>query len=447
MTPAHEKVLNRRTLLRGAAGAGALVAAAPLLAACGSDRGEAITSGDVDVRIWTHDPGYVTTFTEAVGDPAITKGSAFTFRPQFTSVAPADIVTRMMAQAVADGNTPDLAGVVIDQFPRVMGSSISEYLFVDLTETVAPFGKDLLKLPPYSVEGKPYALDSDNTITVLYYRQDILGDNGVPEDVVTWEEFAEHGERLARDKKISLGMVSVGDNGAIVNGFMQLLLQRGGRIFDENGDLTLDSAEAHEVLRFLARGVRSGFLLALPDPYGSACAAALQSGRLAATAMPNWYNAYGLQANVPEQKGRWRMRTLPKFAGGGHIATTLGGTGFAVVAGKPSTPAALELLRRVYLSRDGQLLRFHAGGFLPTLRQLYQDPELLAVEDAYLGGQRVFDIYSAAAEDLPLFYQAAGMQVLTAVLGGPLLEALGGRVSPEAAIDAGITAYRQQVKR
>ncbi|OKI32025.1 hypothetical protein A6A25_26650 [Saccharothrix sp. CB00851] len=225
MVSAPRNPFTRRSLLRGALGA----ATAGALAACGSHSTAPITSGGVDLRIWTHDPGYVTTFTKAAADPALTGGSKFAFRPRTTSVAPGDIVTRMIAQAVADGNTPDLAGLVIDQFPRVMGSVIAENLFVDLTDTVAPLGDDLLKLAPYAVGGKPYGLDSDNSITVLYYRQDVFAEHGVPEDVSTWEELAEHGERLARDEQISLGMVSVGDNGAIVNGYTQMLLQRGGR--------------------------------------------------------------------------------------------------------------------------------------------------------------------------------------------------------------------------
>ncbi|MGP4115108.1 ABC transporter substrate-binding protein [Streptomyces sp. 4N509B] len=437
---------SRRALLRGGAGLGLGLLAAPALTACGTADAEPVTSGPVDISLWTHDPGYVTTYQNAVSDAALTRGSRFDFRVDVTNAAPGDIVTRMIAQAVADGNTPDLAGVVIDQFPRVMVSGIAEHLFVDLTETVRPLGDDLLKLAPYTVEGVPYGLDSDNSISVYYYRQDLFQEHGVPEDVATWEELADHGERLATDHDISLGMVSTGDNGSIVNAFLQFLLQRGGGLFDERGEITLPSAEALEVLEFMVRGVRSGFLLALPDPYGSACAAALKSGRLAATAMPNWYNAYGLQTNVPDQAGRWRMRTLPRFSGGGHIASTLGGTAFTVLKDKPHTTAALELLRRVYLTRDGQLLRYRSGGYLPTLRSLYEDPELLAIEDEFLG-QRVFDVYGRAAADLPLFHQDAGMQILTDVLGGPVLDALMGRTSPEAAIEDGLGAYRQQVKR
>lgn len=439
--------LRRRTLLRAGLAATAGLAAAPALAACGTASSAPLRSGPARINLWTHDPGFIKTFQTAITDTSLMRGSRFDHSLEVTSAAPGDVMTRMIAQAVADGNTPDLAGLVIDQFPRVMGSSIAENLFLDLTDTVRPYGADLLKLAPYTVDGIPYGLDSDNSISVLYYRHDLFEKYRVPASVETWEELLQHGERLHKDHRVSVGMVSTGDNGSIVSSFLQLLLQRGGGFFDVAGDLILDSPEALEVLRFMADGVRSGALLALPDPYGSACAAALKSGRLAATAMPNWYNAYGLQANVPDQRSRWRMRTLPRFAGGGHIASTLGGTAFAVLKNKPTTQAALDLLQRVYLSREGQILRYRSGGFLPTLKPLYQDAELVRIKDPYLGGQQVFDVYAKAAADLPLLHQAPGMQILADVLGGPVLDALKGRTSPPAALKAGLTAYRQQVKR
>ncbi|MET9356984.1 extracellular solute-binding protein [Streptomyces sp. NPDC006617] len=439
--------LSRRSVLRAATGAGLGLLAAPALAACGAGPTKAVTGGPARISLWTHDPGYIKTFQSAVGDTSLMKGSPFDYRMRFTNAAGSDVVTRMMAQAVADGNTPDLAGIIVDQFPRVMGSRIAENLFVDLSETVRPFGDQLLKLAPYSVDKIPYGLDSDNSISVLYYREDLFEKHGVPADVETWHELAGLGERLYAKHRISLGMVATGDNGSIVNGFLQLLLQRGGGAFDSAGNLTLDSPEAVEVLEFMAHGVRTGFLMSLPDPYGSSCAAALKSGRLAATVMPNWYNVYGLQANVPDQKAKWRIRTLPRFSGGGHVASTLGGTAFCVLKDKPNTQASVELLRRVYLTREGQLLRYRSGGFLPTLKPLYEDAELRGVTDDYLGGQRVFDVYGAAAADLPIFYQAPGMQVLIDVMGGPVLRALQGKTSAAEAIKDGIRAYRQQVKR
>ncbi|MFJ8955100.1 ABC transporter substrate-binding protein [Streptomyces sp. NPDC102381] len=439
--------LSRRRLLRAAGGAGIGLLAAPALAACGTSSATPMRSGRAQIKFWTHDPDYIETFQTAVKDNSLMRGSRFNFGLDVTSSAPADILTRLIAQAVADGDTPDLVGVNVDQFPRVMHASIAQNLFVDLTDTVRPFGDNLSKLDPYTVDGAPYGLESGAAITVLYYRQDLFEKYRVSEKVDTWEEFLEHGERLNTDHKVSVGMIATGDNGSIVNGFLQFLLQRGGGLFNAEGDLILDSPEALDVLEFMARGARSGALLALPDPYSSACAAALKSGRLAATAMPDWYKNAGLQTNVPEQKGRWRIANLPRFAGGGHIASTMGGTGFAVLKDKSNSVAALDLLRRVYLSREGQILRYRVGGYLPTLQPLYKDPELVASKDEYLDGQRTFDVYGPAAADLPVFHQAAGMHILTDVLGGPILDALKGRTTPSAALRAGLKAYRQQVKR
>ncbi len=438
--------LSRRALLRGV-GAGALAAlAAPALAACGSETGTPVQSGDVALRFWTHDPGYARTFNAAAANPALT-GRQFRYSLQVTKAADADLVSRTIAQAVADGTTPDLLGIVVDQFPRVMGSQIAQNLFVDLTDIVKPLGADLLKQAPFSVDGRVYALESDNSVSVLYYRHDEFQKHGISPDLTTWEEYAEAGAALHKKTGQSLGMVATGDNNSIVNGYLQVLLQRGGALFTADGQLALDTDEALQALTFLVDGLRSGFLIDLPDPYGSACAAALKGGQLIAITMPNWYNVYGLQANVPEQKNQWAIRTLPRFTAGGHIASLLGGTGFTVTRGKSTTDAALALLKAVYLTREGQILRYQTAGYLPTLKHLYSDPELLGVKDAYLGGQQVFEVYGRAATDLPIFQQAPGMLVLTDVLGGPLLDAFKGRMSPAEALRAGASAYREQVKR
>jgi arabinosaccharide transport system substrate-binding protein len=320
-------------------------------------------------------------------------------------------------------------------------------MFVDLTPVARPFGTDLLKTAPFSVDGRLYCLESDNSISVLYYRHDEFARHGIPESIPTWEEFARAGAALNRRTGQALGMIPVGDNTSIVNGFLQFLLQRGGTLFDASGDLALDSRETVEAVAFVVRGLRSGFLLDLPDPYGSACAAALKQGKLIATMMPNWYSAYDLKPNVPEQKGRWRIRVLPRFSAGGHAASVQGGTGFAVVKDKATSDAALNLLTRTYLTRDGQIMRYKAAGYMPTLRHLYKDPVFLAQKDPFLDGQRVFEVYSPSAQDLPQFHQAPGMPVLVTVLGGALLDAYRGKTSPAGAVKAAVHAYHEQVKR
>ncbi|MFD0656080.1 ABC transporter substrate-binding protein [Thermocatellispora tengchongensis] len=304
--------ISRRTFLRrtGMVGGG-LLASAALTACGGSSGGQAVSSGKVDLGVWTHDPGYVKTFTEMAKKLTDAPGGKYDYNLKFTQADSEALVTRMVSQGAAGTGTPDLIGIVISVFPRVMNGGIGKQLLLDLDSTIAPVKNDLLRTAPYTIDGKLYALESDTCLSVLYFREDEFKKNGIPEDVGTWEELAEIGARLHQKTGQSLGMVSTGDNTSVTNQFLQLLLQRGGGYYDEGGNLILDSPEAVEVLDFMAKGVASGFLISLPDPYGAPNTAALKNGKLIATVMPNWYNIYGLQSYVPEQKGKWRMRNLP----------------------------------------------------------------------------------------------------------------------------------------
>lgn len=438
--------LNRRRLLRlmGAAGAGAGGLGA--LAACSSStQGPPLQSGHADMTLWTHDPGYASFFTEAASDEELVGGSDWTYSIEVTSMPPPDVVSRLVSQAVAQRPLPALAGLELGQFPLMMGSDIAGNLLADLTPLTERFGDRLLKTQPYTVDGKVYALESDNSVSVMYYRADLFEELGIPEDVETWEELLEIGAEVAADTGQAIGMVSDGDNTAIVQGFTQMLLQRGGALYDAEGELTLLSDEAVDALEVMAEGVRSGALLSLTDPYGSATAAALKNSSLIATVMPNWYKVYGLEANVPDQAGLWRARNIPRFAGGGSVSSTMGGTAFGVVKDQILTDAALDFLDRCYLTPEGQLARYWAGAYLPTIADLYETPEFLDITDPYLGDQRIFEVYAVAAEELPPFYQGAGLPMLRDSIGGSILRALKGQIGAEEALTEGVRAYERQV--
>ena len=178
--------VSRRGFLAGMGGLGLLAAG------CGSTEAAAPTrSGPAALRLWTHDPSYVATFRAAIADPAIMAGSPFSPALEVTAATGDDLVTRTMTQAIANGTPPDLLGLIISVFPRVMKSRIAENLFLDLTDTVAPFGADLLRTAPYTVDGRLYALDSDTCISVLYYREDEYARAGIPADLGSWDELIE----------------------------------------------------------------------------------------------------------------------------------------------------------------------------------------------------------------------------------------------------------------
>lgn len=437
--------LSRRTLLRSAGLVGGGLLATPLLSACSSDKPSSgastggTASGPVTLDFWTHDPGYVKTYT------AMTKTytSPFQYTLKVTNLAADAVVTKMLAQAQAKTGTPDVVGVEVSQFPRTMKGNIAKSIFVNWSEILTDQQKgDLLRLADYAVDGQTYCIESDTCPTVLYYREDLFEKYGIDPDVATWEDLQQAGAKSGK----AFGVAANGTPGDAMTTFRQLYQQRGKNLYDADGNAQIDTPEAVDVLQFLLDGVKSGFLLTVPDQYGAPNAAALKSEKLIAISMPGWYIAYGLKANVPDQKGKWKARKLPLFAAGGGFGATAGGTGFGVFKDKPNTTAGVDLVKQTYLTKEGQLLRFKTAGYLPTMKSLFSDPDFTSYEEPYLGGQKVLEVYKGIADAAPPFYQNANLPVLSDVLGGQIQQVLAGKTSPADAVKKAASDYQNQAQ-
>lgn len=439
--------LRRRDLLRSGAALTAGVGLSGALSACGSSSADApIESGNVPLALWTHDDGYIDFFTEAI--PLAEENSDFTYDVTITKSDASDLVTKLIAQAVAGTGTPDVAGLEIGAFARMLRGDITSELLADLTPDVEPFQDDLIaaRLTPFSKDGALYALDSDTPVTVLYHRSDEFERLGIDPEFGTWENFAEVGRKLAETEDLSLGAIAVNDPGGTVQCFHIHLLQRGGDLFDGDGNPTLQTSEAEETLAFLVDGVQSGFLATVADMYGPSIQSGLKAGTILAVNMPSWYSSYGIQPNVPEQEGQWRVAAVPLFEGGGHRAGVGGGTGFGALRDKPASEAARNLVVSTYLDPAQQVKRYKDMGYLPTLRSVYDDPELLSLENPYFGGQKLFEIFRDVIDDVPEVHQSADTAIMNTVLSGHVLRAFKGDVSPSQALADATDDFRGQAK-
>lgn len=438
--------LSRRSLLGAAGLGGGALLAGPLLAGCSSDSGskaESAKSGAVTIEFWTHDPGYVKTYTARVKQINQAKSTPFTYTLKVTSLAADALVTKLLAQAQAGTGTPDVAGLEVSQFPRMMKQKIAPSILVNWSEILSDEEKsNLARLADYAVDGNTYALESDLCPTVLYYREDMFSKLKIPTDLETWDELK---KATAKSGKF-FGICPNGTAGDAMGSFRQLYQQRGKNLYDKDGNVTIDTPEAVQTIQFMVDGVKDGFFLVVADPYGAPNSAALKSDKLIATFMPDWYNAYGLRPNVPDQKGKWRIRKLPVFATGGSYGATLGGTGFGVLKDKPNTQAGIDLVRQTYLTKAGQLLRFQTAGYLPTMKSLYTDPDFTSYKDSFLGGQEVFPVYDGIIDKAPPYYQNQNLPALNDVLGGQIQQALTGKVTPSQAIQNAQKGYTSQTQ-
>jgi multiple sugar transport system substrate-binding protein/arabinosaccharide transport system substrate-binding protein len=434
---------SRRRFLQmtGLTAGGALLT--PAVAACGSGGGgEVLTSGPVDLDLWVNSQQLVDIFTHWAGE--LTNGTGpfdYTITPLLQNTS--DIATKALAAFSARGEVADLLGLEITHFPRFATSNIAASTLLDITDRVADVADGFYRWEPYTVDGRRYGVETAYPLVVYYYRQDLFAQFGIPEDVETWEDLVRIGGETYSKHGVSLGAIGQPSTGDVI-WFQMLYLQRGGEFFDSSGALALDSPEAVEVTQLIVDAVRNGTFLVISDFYEGPGSAALQQGRTAGYFMPDWFNSFILQPSAPEQSGLWRARPMPLFAGGGHRTSVGGGTGFAIPKDRPGTEAAWELLRQAYLTEEGQVWRFKNVGYLPTMKSAWENPELAAVTDPFLGGQELFKIFKSVADDAPMLRTAPNWAVVNTALGNALQAAIDGKVSAHQAIKDAVAEIEGQ---
>lgn len=234
-----------------------------------------------------------------------------------------------------------------------------------------------------TVDGRLVAMPWFTNAGVLYYRRDLLEKHGrpVPE---SWQEMAETAravmaaERAAGNDRI-WGYVFQGRayEGLTVNALEWLHSHGAGTIVAPDGRVTVDTPEAVRVLAQAAGWVGSiaprGVLnYAEEDTRG-----VFQSGN--AVFMRNWPYAWPLMnAGDSPVEGRVGVAALPRGAGpNGRHSATLGGEQLAVSRYSRHPDAAASLVAHL-TSAPEQKRRAITGGLNPTIRALYQDPEVLA---------------------------------------------------------------------
>lgn len=233
-------------------------------------------------------------------------------------------------------------------------------------------------------EGAVYGVPWFTDAGLLYFRQDLLEDSGFSEPPRTWEEMEEQAGKVQRDAGARYGFVFQGAEyeGGVVNG-LEFLWGAGGDVLSEGLDEVVVGEPESVAGLVAARELVEGGV----SPEAVSSFKELESRILFlggdAVFMRNWPNVYG-QAGDPElsrvEPERIGVAPLPTTRAGLASHGGLGGWNLMLNAASTVTQeradAAWEFVR--YLSApEQQKERAIRGGFLPTLKGCYKDPEVL----------------------------------------------------------------------
>ncbi|MGP3683236.1 ABC transporter substrate-binding protein [Streptomyces sp. IBSNAI002] len=223
-------------------------------------------------------------------------------------------------------------------------------------------------------DGRLYAVPYVTNAGLLYYRKDIL-DLAGEQPPRTWSELA----RQARTIAPRYGLDGYAGQflpyeGLTVN-VTEAVHSAGGSILrDDGARVTVDSDGARAGLRFLADGVREGWISREALGYKEEeSRKAFQDGRL--LFLRNWPYVYAdASAAGSEVAGRFGAVPLPGADGPG--TSVLGGSNLAVGAHTRHPASAADLIS--YLTSERVQRRVLTEGSLPPVRAaLYEDPELV----------------------------------------------------------------------
>lgn len=227
-------------------------------------------------------------------------------------------------------------------------------------------------------EGKVYGVPWFTDAGLLYYRPDLLEKSGFSGPPKTWEELQEQAQKVMQDQGTKMGFVFQGSQyeGGVVDG-LEYINSYGGQVLDPNDatKVVIDSPNSVEGLTMERSMIESGVSPQAVSTYKEPETEAPFLGGDAVFAR-NWPYMYSL-AGTGDFISQDQIDIAPLPAGSAGSVSGLGGWNFFINAFADSAQqdAAWEFVQ--FMSAEPQQKEYSIkGSYLPTLKALYDDPEV-----------------------------------------------------------------------
>ncbi|MFB2881397.1 ABC transporter substrate-binding protein [Floridanema aerugineum] len=312
---------------------------------------------------------------------------------------------------------------------------------LDLTNRMTP--QELAAFSPKDVEGgryqgKLYRIPLRSDAGMLYYREDLLKKAGLkpPE---TFEQLMNISKYLQRNDKVRWGYIWQGRQyEGLVAMFMEVLEGFGGFwVNPDNLEVGLDRPETLKAIAFLQNTVTQGVSPPGVTTYQEEETRRIfQSGQ--AVFLRSWPYVWPL-ANQKTSKINGKIGIKPMVhAPGQSSAACLGGWGLGISKSTKHPEEAWKAIK-YFSSREAQRQFILKAGYVPSRRELFTDPEIVA---KYPHFPQLLKVVDSAVLRPPIAQYAQTSDILQRYLSA----ALTGRMSPENAMKSAADETRRLLK-
>lgn len=299
-----------------------------------------------------------------------------------------------LSNAARAGNAPDVATI---EYPQVPGFAID-----GVARNLNPLMSSGLrkKLLPQALslttfQGRTFSVPLDVEPMVFLYRRDLFRKYGV-EVPRTWAQFEDAARAVKRKAHGARIATFPTDGGHHLAGFAW---QAGARWFSTAGgawNVSLTGRPTREVAAYWQRLIDDElvFLNSVDTQAGSA---QVGKGQVLGKLTGAW-DAGGMMAAQPGQKGKWGVAPLPQWDRDRPRLGTHGGSTLAVTKDSEHPEEAMEFIEWQATSPQAWRARFSSG----ISSQYPASPAMVkvarkAVDTAYFGGQDIYALFRREA--------------------------------------------------
>ena len=329
----------------------------------------------------------------------------------FQLVDDSAVVQRLKAAFWADLEVPDMFETPIESAGSFFSGSLKDIGLMDITDKVHQSGLwDRVvqsRFAPYSSRGHIFGLPHDLHPLMIAYRRDIFEREGIDVNTIeTWDDFVNIGHRLTKDIDgdgvIDRYMLELMPDSATM--LLPLLIQRGGGLFDSDGNLIMDDKNACETLMWYVRQLSGCNKIA--GSMGSATVGqmltqAVEKDYFVCLFMPDWRTKV-IETDIPRMAGKFKLMPLPRWSKGGPRTASWGGTMLGIPK-NGSTELAWELAMKLYYDSNSLSQRFRQTNIIPPLKEAWEQPAFKELRP-FWSGQAIGSLYANIADEIPVFY-------------------------------------------
>jgi arabinosaccharide transport system substrate-binding protein len=314
---------------------------------------------------------------------------------------------RMLSAFLARTSAADLIEAERRVAARAFTGPLDAVGFADLTDRLRDEGLlEQINAPsfsPWTSRGRIFGIPHDIHPVMLAYRADIIEAAGIDlAGVRTWDEFTAALRPLMADKDAD----GAPDHYLLnfwpthLEQIEVLLLQAGGRFFDEHGNVEMASETNARVLATLAAWCGGPSRICADAPEFSASGNRLIfEGYVLAALMPDWLcNVW--KNEIPQLAGKVKLMPLPAWTPGGTRTSVRGGTMLGISRESPNFEELWSVAKHLYLSRELAQQLYRRGDIVTPVRSLWDDP-VFDEPDPYFSNQAKGRMFIALAPDVP----------------------------------------------